>query len=78
MNPLMTCEIPFSPVRFVKSNLDAFESGIIPAVVRHIPEGSSVAELYSGAFLFKSFAIYVFYFMTTHIVYYHMERFYFV
>jgi len=38
----------FSPQIFRQSNLDAFEKGIIPAVIRHIPEGSSVAELYSG------------------------------
>lgn len=31
-----------------KANLDAFESGIIPAVLKNIPPGSRVAELYSG------------------------------
>jgi len=38
----------FSPQIFRQSNLDAFEKGIIPAVIRHIPAGSTVAELYSG------------------------------
>ena len=33
-----------------KSNLDAFEHGIIPAVVKHIPIDSNVAELYSGKY----------------------------
>ena len=32
------------------SNLDAFEHGIIPAVVKHIPIDSNVAELYSGKY----------------------------
>ena len=34
----------------LKSNLDAFEHGIIPAVVKHIPIDSNVAELYSGKY----------------------------
>lgn len=28
--------------------MDAFEKGIIPAVLKHVPENSVVAELYSG------------------------------
>jgi tRNA G37 N-methylase Trm5 len=28
--------------------LDEFEGGILPTVLSHIPEGSQVAELYSG------------------------------
>ena len=38
----------FKPQIFRQANLDFFESGIIPLVVRNIPEGSRVSELYSG------------------------------
>lgn len=38
----------FKPQIFRQANLDAFASGIIPLVVRNIPEGARVAELYSG------------------------------
>ena len=38
----------FQPQIFRQANLDAFESGIIPAVAKNVPEGSTVAELYAG------------------------------
>ena len=38
----------FKPQIFRQANIDTFASGIIPLVVKNIPEGASVAELYSG------------------------------
>ena len=38
----------FKPQIFRQANLGAFASDIIPLVVRNIPEGAVVAELYSG------------------------------
>lgn len=38
----------FRPQIFRQANLDAFETGIIPAVAKHVPQNSVVAELYSG------------------------------
>jgi tRNA/tmRNA/rRNA uracil-C5-methylase (TrmA/RlmC/RlmD family) len=38
----------FRPQAFRQANLEAFESNIVPLVCDAVPEGASVAELYSG------------------------------
>lgn len=38
----------FRPQIFRQANLELFSSGIVPLVVKSVPEGSKVSELYSG------------------------------
>eukprot|EP01035_Chromulina_nebulosa_P021474 gene21474-27813_t len=41
-------ETTMGPQIFRQANLDAFERGIIPSILKHIPNDCVVAELYSG------------------------------
>lgn len=40
--------LEYQLLTYLQANIDAFESGIIPAVVKSVPDNSIVAELYSG------------------------------